>query len=58
MLCQFNILSAMRSFCDVIETDNYVILDTLQNFHFRGLQIWNKNMANQILAKYLRPILF
>ena len=46
----------MRYYYDVIEIDNYVILNTLQNFHFQEYSIfaiWTKNMPNQILAKYL-----
>ena len=40
MLCQLNIESAMRIYYDVIENDNYVILSTLQNFHFQDYSIF------------------
>ena len=54
----------MRNSHGVIEIDNYVILSTLQNFHFLEYTIFvyrfgpNKAETNIALsAKYLRPIL-
>ena len=45
---------------DVKEIGNYVILNTLQNFHFRKYYIFiyqvEQNMPNLISAKYLRSI--
>ena len=40
MLCRFNIKSTIRSSYDVIEIDNYVILSSLQNLHFREYSIF------------------
>ena len=41
----------MRNSCDVIETDNYAILNTLQNFHFRDYSI----SVYQVELKYTEP---
>ena len=50
-------------FMTPLKIENYVILNTLLNFHFRRifyfcLSILTKNMPNLISAKYLTPILF
>ena len=49
---------------NVMEMDNYVILNTLSNFHLREIYIFVyhtglcSNMPNLISSKYLGPILF
>ena len=53
----------MRNSYEVTEINNYVILNTWQNFYFREYSIFVyqfglKKMPNLISAKYMRMILF